>query len=112
MTLPGFPDAHPEHVREDLDGGASRAQHKSGERRQWEAMQGWDAFERLDQVSVPTLVLHGTEDRLIAPQNARILAEGIPGAELHWLRGAGHLYHSEQADAADAAVLEFIARHP
>ena len=112
LYAPGFPDAHPEHVREDLDGGASRVQHKSGERRPWEAMQGWDAFERLGQVSVPTLVLHGTEDRLIAPQNARTLAERIPGAELHWLEGAGHLYHSEQADAADAAVLDFIARHP
>jgi pimeloyl-ACP methyl ester carboxylesterase len=112
LYAPGFPEANPEHVREDLDGGASRMQHKSGERRQWEAMQGWDAFERLDQVSVPTLVLHGSEDRLIAPENARILAERIPGAELRWLEGAGHMYHSEQAATADAAVLDFIARHP
>ena len=112
LYAPGFPDAHPEHVRDDLDTGARGVQHKSGERRQWEAMQGWDAFERLGRVSVPTLVLHGTEDRLIAPENARILAERIPGAELHWLEGAGHLYHSEQAAAADAAVLDFIARHP
>ncbi len=112
LYAPGFPDAHPEHVRDDLDGGGRRLQHKSGERRQWEAMQGWDAFERLGRVSVPTLVLHGTEDRLIAPENASILAERIPGAELRWLEGAGHLYHSEQAAAADAAVLDFIARHP
>jgi pimeloyl-ACP methyl ester carboxylesterase len=27
------------------------------------------------------------------------------------LDGAGHLYHSEQAEAADAAVLDFIRRH-
>ena len=112
LYAPGFPDAHPEHVRDDLDAGARGVQHKLGERRQWEAMQGWDAFERLDQVSVPTLVLHGTEDRLIAPENARTLAERIPAAELHWLEGAGHLYHSEQAASADAAVLEFIGRHP
>ena len=113
LYAPGFPDAHPEHVRDDLAGGAARGvQHKSGERRQWEAMQAWDAFERLDQVSLPTLVLHGTEDQVIAPENAKILANGIPGAELHWLVGAGHLYHSEQADLADAAVLDFIARHP
>jgi len=112
LYAPGFPDAHPEHVRDDLDAGARGVQHKLGERRQWEAMQGWDAFERLGKVSMPTLVLHGTEERLIAPENARILAERIPGAELHWLQGAGHLYHSEQAAAADAAVLEFIGRHP
>ena len=36
----------------------------------------------------------------------------IPGAELVLLDGAGHLYHSEQAAAADAAVLDFIRRHP
>lgn len=112
LYAPGFPDAHPEHVRDDLDAATPGVQHKLGERRQWEAMQGWDAFERLGRVSVPTLVLHGTEDRLIAPENARILAEHIPGAELHWLEAGGHLYHSEQAAAADAAVLDFIARHP
>lgn len=112
LYAPGFPDAHPDHVRDDLATGARGVHHPSGERRQWEAMQGWDAFERLGAVTVPTLVLHGTEDRLVAPDNARLLAERIPGAELHWLEGAGHLYHSEQAEAADAAVLEFIARHP
>jgi len=112
LYAPGFPESHPEHVRDDLDTGARGVRHKLGERRQWEAMQGWDAFERLGRVSVPTLVLHGTEDRLVAPENARILAERIPGAELHWLEGAGHLYHSEQTAPADAAVLDFIPRHP
>ena len=112
LYAPGFPDAHPDHVRDDLATGARGVPHPSGERRQWEAMQGWDAFERLGAVTVPTLVLHGTEDRLVAPDNARLLAERIPGAKLHWLEGAGHLYHSEQAAASDAAVLDFIARHP
>jgi len=112
LYAPGFPDTHPDHVRDDLATAAGGVQHTSGERRQWEAMQGWDAFERLGEVTVPTLVLHGTEDRLVAPDNARLLAERIPGAELDWLEGAGHLYHSEQAAAADAAVLDFISRHP
>ncbi len=106
-----FPDAHPEHVAEDLATGARGVHHDTGERRQWEAIQAWDAFERLDQITAPTLVLHGTQDQLIAPENARMIAERIPGAELHWLEGAGHVYHSEQAAAADAAVLEFIRRH-
>ena len=112
LYAPGFPDAHAEHVRDDLATAARGVHHTSGERRQWEAMQAWDAFDRLGQVAVPTLVLHGTEDRLVAPENARLLADRIPGAELHWLEGAGHLYHSEQAADADAAVLDFIARHP
>jgi pimeloyl-ACP methyl ester carboxylesterase len=55
--------------------------------------------------------VHGSEDQAIAPENAELLAERIPGAELLLLEGAGHLYHSEQAERADAAVLDFIRRH-
>jgi pimeloyl-ACP methyl ester carboxylesterase len=112
LYAPAFPDAHPEHVAEDLSVAAAGVRHETGERRQWEAIQDFDAYDRLGGIGVPTLVLHGTEDRLVAPANASRLATDIPGAELVWLSGAGHLYHSEQAGAADAAVLDFIARHP
>jgi pimeloyl-ACP methyl ester carboxylesterase len=111
MYAPGFPDRHPEHVAEDLRIGAAQPRHPEGGRRQWEAMQGFDSYERLPGLRVPTLVLHGSEDQAIAAGNAELLAERIPGAELVLLEGAGHLYHSEQAEAADAAVLDFIRRH-
>jgi 3-oxoadipate enol-lactonase len=74
-------------------------------------MQGFDACDRLSALTSPTLVLHGTEDRIVDPENARILASLIPGAELVLLEGAGHVYHSEQPEASDRAVLEFIRRH-
>jgi 3-oxoadipate enol-lactonase len=106
-----FAAEHPDHVAEDLRVGRAQVQHPVGQRRQWEAMQGFDAYPRLPDLTAPTLVLHGTQDRTVAPENARILAERIPGAELRWLEGAGHLYHSEQAEAADEAVLRFLARH-
>ncbi len=102
---------HPEHVAEDLRVGREQMQHPEGQRRQWVAMQGFDVYDRLPDLGAPTLVLHGTDDRTVAPANARILAERIPGAELRWLEGAGHLYHSEQAEVADAVVLDFLARH-
>lgn len=111
LYAPGFPDAHPEHVAEDLRSGASQPQHPGGQRRQWDVIQAWSAFERLGGIRVPTLVLHGTEDRLVAPGNAEILASRIPGAELLWLAGAGHVYHSERPEAADEAVLAFLRRH-
>ena len=109
LYAPRFPDDHPEHVAEDLRIGARQPRHPVGGRRQWEAMQAFDTYDRLPAIVAPTLVLQGTEDRLVAPGNAEVLASRIPGAELRWLEGAGHLYHSEQADAADAAVLDFIA---
>ena len=111
MYSPGFPDRHPEHVADDLRIGAAQPKHPEGGRRQWEAMQGFDSDDRLPSLRVPTLVLHGTQDLAVAPENAKILAERIPGAELVLLEGAGHLYHSEQAGAADAAVLDFVRRH-
>jgi pimeloyl-ACP methyl ester carboxylesterase len=111
MYSPGFPDRHPEHVADDLRMGAAEPKHPEGGRRQWEAMQRFDSFERLPSLRVPTLVLHGTEDLAVSPDNAKILAERIPGAELVLLEGAGHLYHSERAAAADAAVLDFVRRH-
>jgi 3-oxoadipate enol-lactonase len=97
---------HPNEVAEDLRSGSPQAPESA--RRQWEAMQGFDALDRLPSLRIPTLVLHGSEDRTIHPDNARILAERIPGARLVLLDGAGHNYHVEQPDAADGAVLEFV----
>jgi len=111
LYTPGFPEANPEHVADDLATGAQQPQSRLAARRQWEAMQGFDAYDRLPSIDVPVLVLHGTEDRLVSVDNARVLAERIPGAELRLIDGAGHLYHSERAAESDAAVLEFVRRH-
>lgn len=111
LYAPGFPDAQPEHVAEDLRVAGEQSRDPAGERRQWEAMQAFDAFDRLPGISAPTLVLHGTEDQMVPVENARILAAHIPGAELALLEGAGHLYHSERAEEADRVVLGFVARH-
>jgi pimeloyl-ACP methyl ester carboxylesterase len=106
-----FARAHPDHVREDLRVGSRNPQSNHAGLRQREAAQGFDACERLGEIRAPTLVLHGTEDRMIASENARILSRLIPGAELVLLEGAGHVYHSERAEATDRAVLDFIRRH-
>ena len=97
---------HPDDVEADLRAGTPQAPAMA--RRQWEAMQGFEAYDRLPSLQVPTLILHGTEDRMVHPDNARILSERIPGSRLVLLEGAGHVYHAEQPEAADAAVLEFV----
>jgi pimeloyl-ACP methyl ester carboxylesterase len=106
-----FAAENPDHVREDLVMGSRRRQRPHARRRQWEAFQGFDASGRLGSLDVPTLVLHGTDDRISPVANARLLASLIPGAELSLLEGAGHVYHSEQPEASDGAVLDFIRRH-
>jgi 3-oxoadipate enol-lactonase len=79
--------------------------------RQVMAVVGFNAHERLKQVRCPTLILTGTEDRIIPPENSRILAEEIEGSELVEFEGAGHGFLAERAAETNAAVLGFIARH-
>jgi 3-oxoadipate enol-lactonase len=66
-----------------------------------------DAHQRLGELDVPTLVVHGEEDRLVAPGNGSLLAEAIPGAELLMLPGAAHLYPTD-APEADRQVARFL----
>lgn len=49
-----------------------------------------DRSEALRQVRVPTLVLHGTSDPLIAPGGGKATADAIPGARFVGLEGMGH----------------------
>jgi pimeloyl-ACP methyl ester carboxylesterase len=45
---------------------------------------------RSDQITVPTLVLHGTADPLFPYDHGVALAEAIPGARLVAMDGVGH----------------------
>jgi pimeloyl-ACP methyl ester carboxylesterase len=47
-------------------------------------------LERLREVKVPTLVVHGVDDVLVPVENARLVAEAVPGARLIEFDGMGH----------------------
>jgi 3-oxoadipate enol-lactonase len=66
-------------------------------------------IERLRGLDVPTLVLHGTADRLVQPDNARLLAEAIPGAKLVWLDGASHVFWTDRPEESVRAIDDFLA---
>jgi len=71
----------------------------------------WEAYSRLPQIATPTLVIHGESDRLVPPENSRLIAERIPGAKLVTIPHAGHLFLTDQPEAAAHAILEFLAEH-
>lgn len=54
-----------------------------------------DTHERLGQISLPTLVIHGDADRLLGHGNGREIASLIP-ARLETLEGVGHMFWWEQ----------------
>ncbi|MCB2213970.1 alpha/beta hydrolase [bacterium] len=54
-----------------------------------------DLAGRLDQITVPTLVITGDNDRIVPPENSRQLSADIPGASLVVLENCGHLPQEE-----------------
>jgi pimeloyl-ACP methyl ester carboxylesterase len=75
---------------------------------QLQAVMAWEAYSRIGQISAPTLVIHGENDRLVPPENARLISARIPGAKLVMLPKASHIFATDQPHAAHAAILEFL----
>ncbi|MGH2863881.1 MAG: alpha/beta fold hydrolase [Solirubrobacteraceae bacterium] len=49
-----------------------------------------DRTPELRRIGVPTLVVHGSADRLVSPSGGRATARAIPGAKLMTIPGMGH----------------------
>jgi pimeloyl-ACP methyl ester carboxylesterase len=68
-----------------------RAYHPIGAGRQLVAiLAATSRMDRLKQLQVPTLVIHGIDDVLVPVENGRLVAEAVPGARLIELEGMGH----------------------
>jgi 3-oxoadipate enol-lactonase len=65
-----------------------------------------DTHERLGQIDLPTLVIHGDVDRLLGYANGRQIAALIPGARLETLEGVGHMFWWEQPQHSAELIRE------
>jgi len=77
---------------------------------QMHAIQGHDTYDRLPQLTMPTLVITGKEDGLMPPENSVTLAQRIPNADLVLLSNASHLFNIELPAATTEVVTRFIQR--
>lgn len=75
---------------------------------QFEAVRHHDTWDRLPELLMPVLVLHGSEDEVIPPGNGARLAERIPRAQIQILDGLGHLFFHEDPERAAGLVLAFL----
>ncbi len=57
-----------------------------------------DAYDRLPEIKAPTLVLGGTDDKIVTGDASREIAKQIPGALLHMFKGFGHGLYEEAPD--------------
>jgi pimeloyl-ACP methyl ester carboxylesterase len=76
---------------------------------QLQAIMAWESYSRIAQIAAPTLVIHGKSDALVPPGNGRLIAERIPGAKLVLLDHASHLFLTDQTEASQREILDFLS---
>jgi pimeloyl-ACP methyl ester carboxylesterase len=107
-----------EHIRELAGRSYDRGHDRAGTARQLGAIGvSGDRTANLREIAAPTLVIHGTRDRMVRPSGGRATARAIPGARLVMIEGMGHdlpralwprlideiSEHAKSADAANRA---------
>lgn len=65
---------------------------------------------RLQELRVPTLLLHGSHDSGVPVSAAREAARLIPEATLHVVEGAGHWTQRDRPDEVNYALLRFLGQ--
>lgn len=76
----------------------------------WHRGQGVDGVpEDVEEIRVPTLVIHGECDRLIDVSTGRALGQRIPGAQLVVLPGVGHVPQLEVAHQTARLIADFLS---
>jgi len=60
----------------------------------------------------PVLVVHGLQDRVVPPEHAGLVLDGLPGAEARWLDRCGHFPQIEHAATVNGWLREFLHAAP
>jgi 3-oxoadipate enol-lactonase len=101
---------HPERIVADIAHRVSSPPKPLAYLHQAAAVATHDAYQRLNQMAAPTLVVHGEEDVFVPPANALVLAERIPAAQLRMWPDAGHMYTIDEP-RADQEIERFLLHH-
>jgi pimeloyl-ACP methyl ester carboxylesterase len=72
------------------------------------ALQGGEVFyNRLNEITQPTLIIHGTDDLIWHFKHTKVMSEKIKNSELIVLEGTGHELHPEDWNI----IIDAIAAH-
>ena len=77
---------------------------------------GWQndiqQFEHLalpaEEIRVPTLIIHGTEDVNVPVSRSEHLVDRVPGARLHIVRRVDHMMSLTRREEVNTAIDEFL----
>jgi len=68
----------------------------------------FDVINRLDEISAPTLIIHGDEDRMLSLILAELLYQKIRNSILRVIEGAGHCPHLEKPKEFNKIIIAFL----
>src|SRR5208283_3776076 len=98
-----------EKIEEDLSLRRRSLPSPQGYMAQLHAILAWESYSRIAQITAPTLVIHGKSDALVPPGNGELIAKRIPGAKLVLLDHASHLFLTDQTEASQKVILDFLS---
>jgi 3-oxoadipate enol-lactonase len=107
----GYLERHPEIIPAMIEARRERPLDPIALEGRLKAAMRHDVYDRLGQITCPTLVITGKDDALISWENSRLLAERIPAAKLVLLEPAGHCFWLERPEESYQAIANFLAAH-
>ena len=108
---PHFQRDQPQKVEEFVQMALRYQPTPKGAQGQMKALSFFNVKRRLGEIHVPVLIITGDEDKMVPPGNSQLLAEGISGAELYIMLGAGHSFYRERPDEVYRVVSAFLSKN-
>ena len=103
----------PSKITQDIfDGYQKPLQTENWDKALWQltvASEESGLIERLAEITMPTLVITGDDDRIVPTEQSLRLADELPNAELKVIAQSGHLPHEEKPVEFMQAVIEFLS---
>ncbi|MGD6959502.1 alpha/beta fold hydrolase [Rossellomorea aquimaris] len=109
-TLAGSKPFEQERIYRLAEREADRAKQLSSRFNHAMLQGGGEYYDRMGEISVPVLIIHGTEDPALPYEHGLALMKSIPHAELVTLDGSGHEIHSEDWNQIIDSVINHSSR--
>ena len=68
----------------------------------------FDVSDRIQDIDIPTLILHGTEDRVLPVKNGDLLADKISHSRYEQIDSGSHFFMIEHSEEVNGYLREFL----
>ncbi len=79
----------------------------------WQYLKAWgtnpiDLESRLSEIDTPTLIIYGSDDKIVPPEDSQKLNELLPNSTMKMIQETGHLPHEESPDEFEESIIPWI----